>query len=81
MPTFGLPCPTTIFTIGIFLFAVTPFPRAIFVAPVLWSAVGSLAAISLRVPQDYGLLLAGLTGLLAAMYPPAATMKTTQRPN
>jgi hypothetical protein len=76
MPTFGLPCPTTIFTIGIFLFAVTPFPRAIFVVPLLWSAVGSFAAVSLRVPQDYGLLLAGLTGLIAAMYPPAATMET-----
>lgn len=70
IPTFGLPCPTTIFTIGVLLFAVAPFPRSVFIVPLLWSAVGSSAAINLRVPQDYGLLVAGLIGLAAVIYPP-----------
>ena len=68
-PTFGLPCPTTIFTLGILLFAVVPFPRSVFIVPVLWSAIGSFAAFQLRVPQDYGLLIAGLIGLIAAILP------------
>ena len=70
MPTFGLPCPTTIFTIGVLLFGVAPFPRAVFIVPLLWSAVGSAAAVTLGVYQDYGLLAAGLIGLAAAVYPP-----------
>lgn len=69
MPTFGLPCPTTIFTLGILMFAVAPFPRSAFVAPVLWSAIGSFAAFKLEVPQDYGLLIAGLIGLIVAILP------------
>ena len=75
MPTFGVPCPTTILTIGVLLFAIAPFPRTIFIVPILWSAVGSFAAVNLNVPQDYGLSLAGLIGLVAALYlpTPAAT--------
>jgi hypothetical protein len=69
IPTFGLPCPTTIFTLGILLFAVVPFPRSAFVVPVLWSAIGSFAAFQLSVPQDYGLLIAGLIGLMVAILP------------
>ncbi|MHB8773352.1 MAG: DUF6064 family protein [Syntrophales bacterium] len=70
MPTFGLPCPTTIFTIGVLLLAVAPYPRAVFIVPLLWSAVGSVAAFTLGVYQDYGLLAAGLIGLAAVVYPP-----------
>lgn len=69
MPTFGLPCPTTIFTIGLLLFAVAPFPRSVFAVPMLWSAIGSFAAFQLKVPQDYGLLIAGLIGLTVAVLP------------
>jgi hypothetical protein len=68
-PTFGLPCPTTIFTLGILLFAVVPFPRSAFAVPVVWSAIGSFAALQLKVPQDYGLLMAGLIGLAVAIFP------------
>ncbi|MGH8482585.1 MAG: DUF6064 family protein [Nevskiaceae bacterium] len=58
-PTFGTPCPTTIFTFGVLLLAVRPCPRAVWVAPVVWALVGTFAAFSLGVPQDYGLLVAG----------------------
>lgn len=62
MPTFGLPCPTTIFTIGLLAFAVPPYPRSPLVVPLLWSAVGAQAAFLLGVPQDLGLVAAGLAG-------------------
>jgi hypothetical protein len=59
-PTFGLPCPTTIFTLGLLLLAKRPAPLAVFVVPLLWSAIGSVAAFQLGVVEDYGLLIAGL---------------------
>jgi hypothetical protein len=63
MPTFGLPCPTTIFTIGVLSFLMTPCPRSVFIVPVLWCFVGAQAAILLGVPQDFGLIVAGLVGI------------------
>ena len=65
MPTFGLPCPTTIFTIGILCFLCKPYPRYVWLAPVLWSVIGSQAAFLLGVYQDLGLLVAGIIGLLS----------------
>jgi hypothetical protein len=62
MPTFGLPCPTTIFTIGTLCLLRTPFPRHVLGAPFLWAAIGSQAAFLLGVYQDLGLLAAGLIG-------------------
>ena len=35
MPTFGLPCPVTIFTVGMLLLTTSPVPRSMFVAPAL----------------------------------------------
>lgn len=64
MPTFGLPCPTTIFTIGMLAFRAAPYPRSPLVVPVLWSAVGAQAAILLGVHQDLGLAAAGIAGLI-----------------
>ena len=63
MPTFGLPCPTTIFTIGMLAFLVPPYPRSPLVVPILWCAVGAQAAIFLGVPQDLGLVAAGIVGV------------------
>lgn len=62
--TFGLPCPTTIFTIGMLAFTVRPYPRGPFVVPVLWSFIGGQAAFVLAVPQDIGLLVAGAFGVV-----------------
>lgn len=54
MPTFGLPCPTTIFTIGMLCLVVPPLPRYVMVAPIIWSIVGSQAAFLFGVYQDLG---------------------------
>jgi hypothetical protein len=63
LPTFGLPCPTTIFTIGILAFMVGPHPRSPLVVPVLWCLVGGQAVFLLGVPPDSGLIVAGVAGL------------------
>jgi hypothetical protein len=59
-PTFGLPCPTTIFTLGLFLWAEGRLPLRLLVIPTLWSVVGFSAALSLSVTEDYGLLVAAV---------------------
>jgi len=64
LPTFGLPCPTTIFTIGLFALLVRPYPRSPLIVPVLWSFIGGQAAFLLSVPQDLGLIVAGVVGLV-----------------
>jgi hypothetical protein len=64
MPTFGLPCPTTLFTIGILAFLVVPHPRSPFVVPVLWGLVGAQAAFLLGVTQDLGLIVAAVAGIV-----------------
>jgi hypothetical protein len=64
-PMFGVaPCPATIFTFGVFLFARSRIPWYLFILPLLWSLVGMSAAINLRVPQDYGLVIAGVIGTI-----------------
>lgn len=68
-PTFGLPCPTTIFTIGVLGFLVAPYPRSPFVAPVLWCMVGVQGAFLLDVPEDLGLLVAGVIGAIFMLGP------------
>lgn len=66
-PTFGLPCPTTIFTIGLLAFLQAPYPRSPLVVPVLWCAVGAQAAFFLGVPQDLSPLVAGSAGIWIAL--------------
>jgi len=60
-PTFGLPCPTTIFTFGILLFTNEKMPVHLLIIPLLWSVIGFTAAINLIIYEDTGLLIAGLT--------------------
>lgn len=64
MPTFGVPCPTTIFTFGILTWANGEHRPFVFVIPVLWSLVGFSAALSLGMIEDFGLVGAAVFGLL-----------------
>lgn len=57
-PTFGLPCPTTIFTLGMLLAALPGLPRVLLAIPLAWTVVGTTAAVQLAVPQDLGLPVA-----------------------
>jgi hypothetical protein len=62
-PTFGVPCPTTIFTIGLLLIA-EPLPWSVSVVPVLWAAIGGSAAFLLGVRTDL-VLFVGAPVLIA----------------
>src|SRR5690606_37546939 len=59
-PTFGLPCPTTIFTFGILLMTDKKVPIVILIVPAIWSIIGFFAALSLGITEDTGLLVAGI---------------------
>jgi len=64
-PTFGVPCPTTIFTLGVLLYATPPRPVTLFVVPVAWSAFGAVAAVRLGMREDIGLVAAAITAIIA----------------
>ena len=59
-PTFGLPCPTTIFTFGLLLLTNKNVPVTILVIPLVWSVIGLSASLQLGVIEDMGLPVAGL---------------------
>ena len=61
-PTFGLPCPTTIFTFGVFLWS-SGLPRAALIIPGLWSLIGFSAALTLGVTEDISLLVSALIAI------------------
>jgi hypothetical protein len=63
-PTFGLPCPTTIFTFGLLLWTDKVVPKYVLVIPLIWSIIGFSAALSLGVKEDFGLLIAGILGFI-----------------
>ncbi len=62
-PTFGLPCPTTIFTLGLLLWARPRVPIALLVVPLTWAVIGTVAAVQLGVEEDFGLAASALLSL------------------
>lgn len=66
-PTFGLPCPTTIATFGLLLWAAKPVPVRVVVIPALWSLIGASAAFQFGIREDYGLLVAGVLGTILVL--------------
>ena len=63
-PTFGLPCPTTIFTFGLLLWTDKKVPKSVLIIPLLWSLIGFSAALKLGIFEDTGLLVAGVAGVV-----------------
>jgi hypothetical protein len=63
-PTFGLPCPTTIFTFGVLLFSDKRVPIPVLIIPSLWAIVGTSAAFSLGFYEDVGLLIVALVSII-----------------
>ena len=79
-PLFGVaPCPTTIFTFGLLLWATKSVPAYLLIIPLLWSIVGVSAAVHLRVPQDYGLVVAGVLGTALILIQNRKAKSLTQR--
>jgi hypothetical protein len=78
-PTFGLPCPTTIFTLGMLQLAARPVPRTLQAIPIAWALLASTAVFQLGVTEDLFMLAAAVAVLglpafrpiLDAGHPPA----------
>ena len=66
-PTFGVPCPTTIFTFGMFLWTRRNAPLYLMVIPLLWSLIGLSAALSIGMKEDFGLVVAGVSSFFLIM--------------
>ena len=58
-PTFGVPCPTVILTVGLLLTVRGGVPLILTIVPISWGFIGGSAAVLLNVPTDYVLLGAG----------------------
>jgi hypothetical protein len=76
-PTFGVPCPTTIFTLGVLVWASGSVPRRLLVVPLAWAVVATSAAVQLGMTEDFGLPIAAVVALVAALL----TRERHHRPN
>lgn len=65
LPTFGVPCPTVIFTLGLLAWSPRPAWSLLFI-PISWSLIGISAAVQLGVLEDWGLPIAALAWLCFA---------------
>ncbi len=64
-----VPCPTTIFTIGLLLRSTSRRPALYLALPIVWSAVGTTAAIRFGVLEDLGMTAAALVGAVSLLVP------------
>jgi hypothetical protein len=70
MPTFGAPCPTTLFTVGMLAFLRPRYPRYVFVFPLAWSLVALQAAFLLGMYEDLALAPAAAAAVWFALERP-----------
>jgi hypothetical protein len=80
MPTFGLPCPTVIFTLGVLAWAEPRPSWSMLAIPLAWSALGASAAVQLGVWEDLGLVAAGLVLVFYVVAAPPASTVPSPRP-
>ena len=67
-PTFGLPCPTTIFTFGFLILNIKKCPIAILILPFVWSVIGFMAAFQFGIFEDISLIVASLITACLLIY-------------
>lgn len=67
-PTFGLPCPTTIFTFGMLLMNQKKFPILILIIPFIWSVIGYTAVFQFGILEDSSLLMTSLIAFALLLY-------------
>lgn len=58
------PCPLTIFTFGLLLLSEKPVRWYVWLIPLIWSIIGFTAAVRFGIRQDFGLLAAGILGVI-----------------
>jgi hypothetical protein len=65
---FGLvPCPTTVFTFGLFMLCDKRVPRYSLIIPILFT-VGAIVPVSAAILEDVGLIIAGVVGTMMIIY-------------
>ena len=79
-PTFGAPCPTTIFTLGIIVWWGRSIPLALLIVPLAWSMIGASAATGLGMIEDYGLPVAAIATVVSLLIARRAPRVTSARP-
>ncbi len=69
-PVFGVaPCPTTIFTFGLFLWTTARFPKYLLVIPCLWAPLAvNMALPPFNVREDVGLLISAVLAIAALAF-------------
>jgi hypothetical protein len=67
-PTFGLPCPLTIFTFGCFLMIRNHFPFYLLIIPFSWSIVGFSASYHFGFIEDISLPVVSLLSIILILY-------------
>lgn len=77
LPSFGVPCPTTLLTLGAMLLAPRRGARLADVVPLAWAGIGSSAAFTFGIVADWALVLAGGALLIYLFTPSAAARPRT----
>lgn len=67
-PTFGLPCPTTIFTVGMLVWLKPKVPWAPLVVPLVWSVIGMTAVRYFGVLEDTMLPIATISAAVLILF-------------
>lgn len=62
-PTFGAPCPLTIFTFGMLLLVTGRVPNHLLAIPFIWALLGTFPVMRAGILEDIGLIVAGLVAL------------------
>lgn len=74
---FGLvPCPTTVFTFGLFMLSERRIPRYFLVIPILFT-IGAVVPVSRGIPEDIGLIIAGVVGTVMILFRESKTQTMT----
>ena len=66
-PTFGAPCPTTILTFGLLVWATPPIPRVLLIAPLLWALIGTSVVWQFGMLEDLGLPVAAIVTIVTTL--------------
>jgi hypothetical protein len=65
--SFGLPCPTTIFTLGLLGLQSDSIKKRFLIIPFIWSFIGLYAAVSMGVYQDAAMPIAALYTIIISV--------------
>ena len=79
IPTFGVPCPTTLLTVGFLLMTTRP-ALPLMIIPLLWAMVGGSAAFLFDVIPDFALIVAVLAVIVSTIAPLSIERSTDRAP-